>query len=272
MTGEPCGWTPFGQPFFTTTRTIGSLSSGSAPSACTPRPAARAPRGAPPPPPPSQVVASLRQLVRGNGTPSSARPGVSRFPARVNRDALSARPCPERSSASQGGAGCPPMFPPTRTLGVRRCGAPGAPRGHPGAALDRPRSLEERLVGSMDLVIREEGRVIVLEHKTAARKFTEDQLRYDFQLTAYQLAARESGLGNVGLRFQIITKAKVPAVQIVDVRRDVHDEVDFRRTAGGVLKAIDAGVSYPLRGWQCRTCPYESACSQPARSKGRSAA
>ena len=58
---------------------------------------------------------------------------------------------------------------------------------------------------------------------------------------------------------------EVPAVQVVDVRRDDYDEQDFLRTAGGVLRAIDAGVSYPMRGWQCRSCPYESACRESKR-------
>ena len=138
--------------------------------------------------------------------------------------------------------------------------------------VDTGEPLEEKLVGTMDLLIREEGRVVVVEHKTSARKFTEDQLRYDFQPTAYQVAARESGLGEVALRFQVVTKTKVPAVQVVDIHRDDQAEQDFLRTAGGVLRAIDAGVSYPLRGWQCRGCPYESACNQPARSKVRSVA
>ena len=126
--------------------------------------------------------------------------------------------------------------------------------------IDTGQPLEEQLVGTMDLLIREEDRVVVVEHKTAARKYTEDQLRYDFQPTAYQIAARESGLGDVALRFQVVTKTKVPAVQVTNIYRDERDEQDFLRTAGGVLKAIDAGVSYPVRGWQCPGCPYESAC------------
>jgi CRISPR/Cas system-associated exonuclease Cas4 (RecB family) len=126
--------------------------------------------------------------------------------------------------------------------------------------------LEEKLVGTMDLLIREEGRLVIIEHKTSARRYTDDQLRYDIQPTAYRIAARESGLGDGALRFQIVTKSKVPAVQVVDVRRNVHDEWDFLRTAGGVLRAIDAGVSYPIRGWQCRSCPYESACHEGKRS------
>jgi len=137
---------------------------------------------------------------------------------------------------------------------------------------DTGEALEEQLVGTMDLLIREEGRIVVVEHKSAARKFTEDQLRYDIQPTAYQIAARESGLGDVALRFQIITKSKVPSVQIADIHRDDQAEADFVRTATGVLKAIASGVSYPVRGWQCRGCPYESACNQPARSQAKSAA
>ena len=126
--------------------------------------------------------------------------------------------------------------------------------------VDTGEPLEEQLVGTIDLLIREEGRVVVVEHKSSARKFTEDQLRYDIQPTAYQIAARESGLGEVALRFQIVTKSKVPSVQVVDIHRDDHAEADFVRTVTGVLRAIDAGVSYPIRGWQCRGCPYESTC------------
>jgi CRISPR/Cas system-associated exonuclease Cas4 (RecB family) len=120
--------------------------------------------------------------------------------------------------------------------------------------------MEEQLVGTMDLITVENGRRIVVEHKSAAKKYTADMLRYSIQPTAYKLAARQAGMGEVGLRFQVITKAKVPAVQIADITRDAQDEDDFLRTAGGVLKAIDAGVSYPIRGWACRGCQYAHAC------------
>lgn len=120
--------------------------------------------------------------------------------------------------------------------------------------------LEEQLVGTMDLLVREGSDRVVVEHKTAARRYSEDQLRFDVQPTAYKIAARESGLGEVALRFQVVTKTKVPVVQIADVHRDARDEADFTRIAAGVLKAIDAGVSYPIRGWACRSCPFSSAC------------
>lgn len=126
---------------------------------------------------------------------------------------------------------------------------------------------EERLVGVIDLVVQEGDDTIVVEHKTAAKKYGADQLRYDFQPTAYQLAMREHyGFNDVGLRYQVITKTKNPAVQIENVLRDLSAEDDFRRVSLGVLKAIDAGVSYPVRGWQCRSCPYQSTCSKHSNS------
>jgi putative RecB family exonuclease len=120
--------------------------------------------------------------------------------------------------------------------------------------------LEEALTGFIDLVVVEDGKRVVVEHKTAVRKYGADQLQFDLQVSGYKLAAREAGMGEVGLRFQIITKTKVPAIQVADVQRDAGDELDFVRTAVGVLRAIDSGVSYPIRGWACRGCQFAHAC------------
>jgi len=119
---------------------------------------------------------------------------------------------------------------------------------------------EEQLVGAVDLILRENGHRVIVEHKTAAKRYGIEQIRFDLQPTAYQLSARAMGLGEVGLRYQVITKTKVPAIQIAELHRDEQDEQDFLRTVGGVLRAVDAGVSYPVRGWQCRSCPYEHVC------------
>ena len=125
---------------------------------------------------------------------------------------------------------------------------------------DSGEPLEESLTGVLDLVVVEDGQRIVVEHKTSSRKYSEDQLAHDLQVTGYKMAARSAGMGEVGLRFQVITKAKAPQVQVADVVRTDGDEEDFARTAVGVLRAIDAGVSFPLRGWQCKTCQFAHAC------------
>lgn len=120
--------------------------------------------------------------------------------------------------------------------------------------------LEEVLTGFIDLIVDEEGMPVVVEHKTSARRYTQAQLTEDMQLTAYQAAMEARGHVDVGLRFQVVTKAASPTVQIEDVRRDERDVDLFMRTVVGVLRAIDAGAFYPLRGWQCRSCPYQRAC------------
>lgn len=120
--------------------------------------------------------------------------------------------------------------------------------------------LEEQLIGTVDLIIRSGEQRTIVEHKTASKKYGLEQLRWDQQPTAYKLAARASGLGEVRLRYQILTKTKVPAIQVAEVERNAQDELDFMKTVVGVLRAIDVGVDYPVRGWACRSCPYRHVC------------
>ena len=121
--------------------------------------------------------------------------------------------------------------------------------------------LEEKLAGVIDLVVREESHPVIVEHKSSSKKYSLDQLRYDIQPTAYAYAAELLGWGEVGLRFNVVTKTKKPAVQTEDVLRDDQDTDDFLRTVVGILRAIDAGAFFPVRGWQCRSCPFSHACS-----------
>lgn len=120
--------------------------------------------------------------------------------------------------------------------------------------------LEERLFGVIDLITEEDGRRVLVEHKTSSKKYSADVLNHDTQISGYSFAAESLGWPDVALRFSITTKTKVPQVQVEDVRRDEGDQADFLATALGVLTAIDAGISFPVRGWQCRTCPFRSRC------------
>jgi len=120
--------------------------------------------------------------------------------------------------------------------------------------------LEEKLVGFFDLVLREQERRVVVELKTSARRYTQDQVAFDLQPSAYKFATEEMGWAGATLRYAIVTKTKSPVVQEEELLRGPLARDDFLRTAVGVLRAIDAGVSFPLRGWQCRTCPFKVPC------------
>jgi putative RecB family exonuclease len=122
-------------------------------------------------------------------------------------------------------------------------------------------ALEARLVGVFDLVVGDaDGQTRVVEHKTAARRWTEDRLTYDLQLSAYSLAARLMGYGDARLTVQVLLKTKKPALELYHPTRTAADHRDLIAVAVGVLKAVDAGIAYPVRDWHCKSCPYAHAC------------
>jgi putative RecB family exonuclease len=121
--------------------------------------------------------------------------------------------------------------------------------------------LEEKLVGALDLVVEQESQNVVVEHKTAAKKWSQDQIKHDIQLSAYKLVGGKIGLGDVGLRLQVLTKTKKPAMVVENTERGDKDIQDFLATVVGVLRAVDAGVFYPVRTSMCGGCAFQRRCS-----------
>ena len=131
-------------------------------------------------------------------------------------------------------------------------------------ALELP-GREEQLVGAFDLVAKDDdGAVLIIEHKTAARRWSQDQLRYDIQAAAYTWAAAELGLGQVEVCYQLLLKTKTPAVENYRVQRGPADMDDLQATITGILRAVDAHAFWPTRGWQCAGCQFAYACTTPA--------
>ena len=77
-----------------------------------------------------------------------------------------------------------------------------------GAVLDRD------LVGTLDLVERDaEGRLVVVDLKTSARKYSDLQVEASLQLSIYSDATAMNGLADeadLRLRFDVLTKTKQP--------------------------------------------------------------
>jgi len=130
---------------------------------------------------------------------------------------------------------------------------------------------DENLIGAFDLVVNDGRHRTIVENKTSARKYGEDQIRWDLQPTGYQFAAKQMGLGDVGVQYQVLTKTKTPGLQIIDLERTVEDQEEFLRVAIGVMRGVDAGVFVPVRSWACRGCPFAHVC-RPTRLKAPSAA
>lgn len=116
------------------------------------------------------------------------------------------------------------------------------------------------LIGALDAVVLEGGRGAVWELKSGKKKWSADQFEFDLQATAYGIAARQEGYDGVDLKFLITTKTQKPDVQRETVIRHRADEDELVQIAFGVLRAVEAGIDMPIRGWQCGTCAFSSAC------------
>ncbi len=126
---------------------------------------------------------------------------------------------------------------------------------------DTGEMLDIDLVGAIDLVAVHQGRTIICEHKTAARRFAEDRLLYDFQPTAYLYAARLLRLPpDPTAIFQVLLKTKKPVVDVISVTRTASAQLEMLETFAHVLKGIEAGAFPRNRGWACAVCEFRRAC------------
>ena len=127
-----------------------------------------------------------------------------------------------------------------------------------GAVLDRD------LVGTLDLVERSpEGGLVVVDLKTAARKYSDLQVEASLQLSIYSYATAMNGLADeeeLRLRFDVLTKTRQPELHRYRTTRDRAANVRLYRLTAEVLAAFEAGVFPPRVGWPCQDCPVRSRC------------
>jgi putative RecB family exonuclease len=124
--------------------------------------------------------------------------------------------------------------------------------------------LDRSLVGSLDLLERDgEGRLVVVDLKTSARKYTDLQVEASLQLSVYSYATAMNGLADqedLRLRFDVLTKTKQPELHRYWTQRDQAANVRLFHLAAEILRAIGLGVFVPNPGWQCKDCPFQSRC------------
>jgi putative RecB family exonuclease len=118
------------------------------------------------------------------------------------------------------------------------------------------------LIGAMDLVVQGPQRPMVIEHKTAARKYTREQLAYETQPSVYAFAAEQIGLGKVDLLYQLLIKNKTPSLQHCRVTRTEAHIREMMETFASVVRAVDAGIFYRNRSWACADCTYAYRCNE----------
>ena len=115
--------------------------------------------------------------------------------------------------------------------------------------------VEEQLTGFFDAVVRFGDEIVVLEHKTAARAWSQDQLDFDLQVSLYQAVT-----GSAKVRLQVLCKTKVPKLMVHDLVRGERDQREAVVIVCRVLQAIRAGAFWPAPGWGCKSCEYRRRC------------
>lgn len=116
------------------------------------------------------------------------------------------------------------------------------------------------VIGAMDAVVLAGGIGSVWELKTAAKKWSAEQLEHDLQITAYKIAARELGYDGARLEFLVVTKTAKAAVQRAVAVRHEADERELVDVIFSVHRAVKAGVDHRARSWACQSCAYAGAC------------
>jgi len=116
------------------------------------------------------------------------------------------------------------------------------------------------LIGAMDLLVRHKGKPLIIEHKTSARRYAGWQLELEMQPSVYKYAAEQLGFGDADLTYQILLKAKTPAIQHCKIKRTPAQIREMLETFSAIVKAIDAGHFWKNRSWACSDCQYAWLC------------
>lgn len=121
--------------------------------------------------------------------------------------------------------------------------------------------LPKPLVGFIDLVEESvDGSSTIIEVKTAARRWSEDDLARNIQATAYHYAYGVVAGQSPKVRFDVLLKTKTPRLERHGVERGPKDHVRFFALATEVLRSIEAGAFHPIPGWPCAECEYAAHC------------
>ncbi len=115
--------------------------------------------------------------------------------------------------------------------------------------------IEEQLVGVLDAIVVDGGVVEILEHKTAARRWSQIRLDHDLQLSVY-LGVVEADR----LRVNLLLKTRAPELVTCDVRRTAEQVDEAMLIVCRVLDAIRLGLFWPNRDWHCRDCEFRRRC------------
>ena len=121
--------------------------------------------------------------------------------------------------------------------------------------------LSKPLVGEFDLVTVDGGDETICDWKTASAKWPSGKVERDLQATVFCYAYQQTHCVNPLFRFDVFTKAKMPAHHQFYTLRTKDDFRRFVYLAGQIEKAVNTGVFLPVETcMSCAECAYSDRC------------
>jgi hypothetical protein len=126
---------------------------------------------------------------------------------------------------------------------------------------------EERLVGVWDLVVEDEGNVVVVDHKFRKRADAEGPA--DLQMALYGNVARATYRRPVRVMHQNVIGTRQAKVELKELSLGRSEIVEATEAVSASLELITLSVAHqrPMRllgrrrSWKCGSCPYRRRCS-----------
>jgi len=126
-------------------------------------------------------------------------------------------------------------------------------------------SLGIPLVGRIDLIERiKNGKIAVVDQKTACRAYTKDKVEHDLQLTAYSYVMNREGhdVDDITLRFDVLMKNGAFNLISYETLRTSKDHSRFIKIIKSVISGIESGTFYPIKSFMCTDCVFSIPCSK----------
>lgn len=127
---------------------------------------------------------------------------------------------------------------------------------------------EMDFIGIIDLIIQDgddHNLFHLIDHKTAARRYDENKIATDLQLTAYKWLLQENlylpESSDITLNWDVILKQKNPTVERYTTVRYADHMKQFLGIITTILRAIEQGIFYPNPGWVCGECGFKMICN-----------
>ncbi|MGO9569777.1 MAG: PD-(D/E)XK nuclease family protein, partial [Desulfomonilaceae bacterium] len=97
--------------------------------------------------------------------------------------------------------------------------------------------------------------------KTASKRYSDNTVHSNVQLTCYSMGAKVLGFnGDTRFRLDVLLKTQNPELIRYQTTRNDADRERFVKLVKNIWQGIKKEVFFPKADWQCGQCPFLDNC------------